>query len=75
MHTFVKSFMETYFALYLHLGELDMEGLRRLCNDYDAEDNQPEGSSSKFEPASNHLGFFTRHPRWFVLAILGLDSS
>ncbi|CAH1417002.1 unnamed protein product [Lactuca virosa] len=35
MHASVKSFMETSFALYLHLGELDLAGLRQLCYDPD----------------------------------------
>ncbi|CAI9301881.1 unnamed protein product [Lactuca saligna] len=59
MHASVNAFMETYFTSYFHLGEIDMEGLRRLCNDYDAEDNLPKGSSSKVEPSSNPLGQFT----------------
>ncbi|CAI9259171.1 unnamed protein product [Lactuca saligna] len=46
MNTVVKAFMETDFASYLRLGELDMAGLRQLCDDSNAEDSQVEGGSS-----------------------------
>lgn len=46
MHATVKAFMETDFTSYLRLGELDMEGLRQLCDDSDAEDSQVEDGSS-----------------------------
>lgn len=36
MHVEMKSFLETDFASYLHLGELDTEGLCQLCNDPNA---------------------------------------
>ncbi|CAH1430253.1 unnamed protein product [Lactuca virosa] len=56
MHDAVKSFMETDFASYLRLGELDMEGLRQLCRDQDAKGDHPEGDSSKTRPSSNPPG-------------------
>lgn len=43
MHASVKSFMEKDFASLLHLGELDLEGLRQLCRDPDVEENPLEG--------------------------------
>ncbi|CAH1424965.1 unnamed protein product [Lactuca virosa] len=45
MHAAVKAFMETNVASYLRLVELDMAGLRQLCDDSDAEDSQVEGGS------------------------------
>lgn len=52
MHSELKSFLETDFASYLHLGELDMEGLRLLCSDHDVEGEFPEGSTSRAEPSA-----------------------
>ena len=46
MHATVKSFMETDFASYLRLGDLDIAGLHQLCDDPDTEEGQPEGGSS-----------------------------
>ncbi|CAH1427946.1 unnamed protein product [Lactuca virosa] len=57
MHASVKTFMETDFSSYLHLGELDIEGLRRLCIDSEVEDNQPKGSSSKGGSSSSPVAF------------------
>lgn len=48
----VKSFLETDFASYLHVGELDMEGLCLLCNDPDAEGKHLEVISSWARPSS-----------------------
>lgn len=56
MHASVKTFMETNFVAYLHLGELDLEGLHQLYSDPDVEEDQPKGSSSNIEPSSNPLG-------------------
>ncbi|CAI9280427.1 unnamed protein product [Lactuca saligna] len=42
----VKSFLETNFASYLHLGELDIEGLRQLCDNLDAEVKHLEANTS-----------------------------
>ncbi|CAI9280372.1 unnamed protein product [Lactuca saligna] len=58
MHASLKAFMETDFASYLQLGELDMEGLHQLCNNFDAEDNQSKGSFSKGVPSTNPLVAF-----------------
>ncbi|CAH1435527.1 unnamed protein product [Lactuca virosa] len=63
MHVDVKSFMETYFASCLLIGEPDMEGLCQLCHDPDAEGNNPEGVSSETGPSSN--------PYAYSLLILG----
>ncbi|CAI9302962.1 unnamed protein product [Lactuca saligna] len=52
----IREHVVTDFASYLHLFELVMEGLCQLCNDPDAEENQPEGSSSKVGPSSGPLG-------------------
>ncbi|CAI9271418.1 unnamed protein product [Lactuca saligna] len=43
MHENVKFLLENDFASYLHLGELDMEGLRQLWSDLDAEDLYSSG--------------------------------
>ncbi|CAH1453037.1 unnamed protein product [Lactuca virosa] len=43
MHVSVKTFMEMDFSSLPHLGDLHLEGLRRLCRDPDAEENTPEG--------------------------------
>lgn len=56
MHASVKTFMETDFSSYLHLGEHAMEGLFQLCNDRDVEENQHEGSSYKVRPSSSPPG-------------------
>ncbi|CAH1449988.1 unnamed protein product [Lactuca virosa] len=46
MHMEVKSFLETDFASYLHVCELDIEGLRQLCSDSDAERKHLEAITS-----------------------------
>lgn len=56
MHAFVKAFMETDFASYLRLGELDLGGLRQLCNDPDVEEVPPEHDPSKADASSDSLG-------------------
>ncbi|CAH1452155.1 unnamed protein product [Lactuca virosa] len=45
MHAELKSFLETDFASYLHLGDLDMESLLLLCSDPDVERECPKGST------------------------------
>ena len=50
MHAVVKSFMETDFASYLCLGELDIGGLLWMCDDPNTQEGRPEGDS-----------FHTRH--------------
>ncbi|CAH1444659.1 unnamed protein product [Lactuca virosa] len=52
MHAEVKSFLETDFASYLNIGDLDMEGLRLLCSDPDVEREFPEGSTSGVGPSA-----------------------
>lgn len=39
MYASLKAFIETYFASYLCLGELDLVGLRQLCCDSDSDEN------------------------------------
>lgn len=56
MHIAVKSFMETNFASYLLLGELDMEGLHQLCRDPDVKGDHPEDNSSEAGTSSNPFG-------------------
>lgn len=56
MHASVETFMETNFSSNLHLGQLDIEGLHRLCCDFDTKENQPKGNSSKVEHSANPLG-------------------
>lgn len=55
MHVSMKSFIETNFASYLHLGELDLAGLRQLCYYPDPEENPLESSSQNVGPSSNPL--------------------
>ncbi|CAI9281496.1 unnamed protein product [Lactuca saligna] len=50
-----KSFMETYFSSFLHLGELDLECIRQLCRDPDIEDNPPESDPLKVGSSFNTL--------------------
>ena len=52
MHSELKSFLETDFASYLHLGELDMEGLCQLWSDLDAEGKHLEAKTSGARPYS-----------------------
>ncbi|CAH1452882.1 unnamed protein product [Lactuca virosa] len=47
MHAEVKSFLETEFVSYLHLGDLYIEGLHQLCNDSDAEWNHLDANTSR----------------------------
>lgn len=47
MHAEVKSFLETYSASYLRLGEFDMKGLCQLFSDSDAEERRLLGSTSR----------------------------
>ncbi|CAH1450684.1 unnamed protein product [Lactuca virosa] len=61
IHAEVKSFLETDFASYLHLGELNMEGLRLLCSDPDLEGECTKGSTSGTEPSP--------YPRYVIFAI------
>ncbi|CAH1437233.1 unnamed protein product [Lactuca virosa] len=56
MHAKVKFFLEMDFASYFRLGELDMEVLRQLCSDPDAEGKHPEGSTFGVGPSSTHPG-------------------
>lgn len=56
MHAGVKSFLETYYSSYLHLGELDMKGLRHLCSNPDVEERHPKGSNFGFGPSSTCTG-------------------
>lgn len=53
MHASVKSSIETEFASYLYMGELDLEGICQLCSNLDTEQSPPEGSSLNDEPSSN----------------------
>lgn len=46
-HAELKYFLETDFASYLHLGDLDMEGHCMLCNDLNVKGQRPEGSISR----------------------------
>ncbi|CAH1439982.1 unnamed protein product [Lactuca virosa] len=55
MHASVKTFMETDFASFLHLSELDLEGLRQLCRDPGADENPPEGDPLKVGSSSSTL--------------------
>ncbi|CAH1413742.1 unnamed protein product [Lactuca virosa] len=52
MHVDVKSFLETDFACYLHLGELDMEGFRQLCNYPNVEGKHLEADTYGARPSS-----------------------
>ncbi|CAH1447150.1 unnamed protein product [Lactuca virosa] len=52
MHDVIKSFMEMDFASYLLLGELDIGGLRQICDDPDSEEGHPEGGTSHAGPSS-----------------------
>ncbi|CAH1442033.1 unnamed protein product [Lactuca virosa] len=56
MHAEVKYFVETDFASCLHLGELDIEGLRQLCSDSDVEGKHLEASTSGAQPSSTPPG-------------------
>lgn len=56
MHTDVKDFLETDFASYLRLCELDLGGLRQLCIDPDVEDVPPEHDPSRDGASSDSLG-------------------
>ncbi|CAH1451781.1 unnamed protein product [Lactuca virosa] len=56
MHALVRDFMEMDFTSYLHLGDLDLGGLRQLCNDPDVEDVPPEHDPSKAGTSSNLFG-------------------
>ncbi|CAH1446249.1 unnamed protein product [Lactuca virosa] len=55
MHASVKAFMDTDFASYLCLGELDLGGLCQLCNDPDVEDVPPEHDPSQAGASSDSL--------------------
>ncbi|CAH1433750.1 unnamed protein product [Lactuca virosa] len=68
MHVELKSFLDTDFASYLHLGELDMDGLRLLCNSPDVEGDCPEGSTFGAESSAPAPGIGSG----IVGAILGL---
>ncbi|CAI9292546.1 unnamed protein product [Lactuca saligna] len=52
MHDAIKFFMETDFASYLRLGELDIGSLCQICNDTDSEEGHPEGGASHVGPSS-----------------------
>ncbi|CAI9267547.1 unnamed protein product [Lactuca saligna] len=52
IHAAIKSFMETNFASYLRLGELDIGGLRQMCDDPNSEEGHLEGGSSQVGPSS-----------------------
>ncbi|CAH1415542.1 unnamed protein product [Lactuca virosa] len=52
MHAAIKSFMETDFSSYVRLGELDIGGLRQMCDDPDSEEGHLEGGSSHVGPYS-----------------------
>ncbi|CAH1412212.1 unnamed protein product [Lactuca virosa] len=52
MHAAIKSFMETEFASYLCLGELDIGGLRQICDDPESEEGHLEGDPSHAGPSS-----------------------
>ncbi|CAI9273484.1 unnamed protein product [Lactuca saligna] len=52
MHDAIKSFMETDIASYLFLGELDIGGLRQICDDPDYEEGHLENGASHAEPSS-----------------------
>lgn len=56
MHAEVKSFLETDFSSYLHLGELDIEGLCQLCSDSDIEEKHIKANTSGARPSSTPLG-------------------
>lgn len=56
MHSSVRLFMPTNFASLLHLGELDLVGLRQFCRDPDIEENPPEGNPIKVGSSSISLG-------------------
>ncbi|CAH1432670.1 unnamed protein product [Lactuca virosa] len=55
MHTSVMTFMETDVASLLHLGELNLEGLRQFCRDPDVEEKSPEGNPLKVGSSSTTL--------------------
>ncbi|CAH1445427.1 unnamed protein product [Lactuca virosa] len=56
MHAEVKSFLETDLASYIHLGDLDIEGLRQLCNDLDVEGKHIEANTSEALPSHTPHG-------------------
>ncbi|CAI9301966.1 unnamed protein product [Lactuca saligna] len=62
----VKAFLEMDFSSYLHLGELYMEGLHRLCSDLDDEGKHPKGSTSGVGPSSTPLGKSYEHLKLMV---------
>ncbi|CAI9279478.1 unnamed protein product [Lactuca saligna] len=62
----IKSFMEPDFASYLRLGELDIWGLRQMCDDLDSEEGHLEGSASHVGPSSTPQGVTVAKPS-FVL--------
>ncbi|CAH1446248.1 unnamed protein product [Lactuca virosa] len=56
MHAEVKPFLETDFASYLHLGELDIKGLHQLCIDSDAKGKHLEAKTYRAQPSSTPPG-------------------
>lgn len=55
MRAAINAFLETNFASYLHLGELDLAGLRQFCFDPSAKKRPPMVYSGKPGPS------FTSH--------------
>lgn len=52
MHAAIKAFLETNFASYLHLGELDLAGTCQLCLDPSEEERPLMGYSGNVVPSS-----------------------
>ncbi|CAH1451465.1 unnamed protein product [Lactuca virosa] len=52
MHDAIKSFIQTNFSSYLRLGELDIGGLRQMCDEPDSEEGHSEGDASHAGPSS-----------------------
>lgn len=60
MNIVAKSFLETDFASYIHLGELDMEGLYQLCNNLDVVGKHLQAGTFGDQPSS------TPPSMWFL---------
>lgn len=56
MHNAIKAFLETYFASYLRLGEIDLAGICQLYLDRTVEELPTMGYSGDVGPSSSPPG-------------------